>query len=235
MRKTVKFILCILVVGISACSLFATPAQSYSAESAVVQAQREIERLQRIIAGKDKELSETKADLQGQRNANATLQKQIEELKQEIGELKNRLARLDADLKTKNSEAERLREQIKRLEHQLSTGNNAYKCDIDELNKKVEDYKQKCKYYKKAYIAVSIVLYSIVAIILLASLYFALRGAKSKLAKKEKKSCSSSTPVEHSPAKTKEATTKEDELRCPMCGWKYNPGDKVCKNCRTQF
>ena len=128
-----------------------------------------------------------------------------------------------------------MREQIKSLENQLSTGNNAYKCDIDGLNKKVESYKQKCKFYKKAYIAVSIVLYSIVAIILLASSYFALRIVKSKLAKKEKKSCGSSAPAQPSPVKTKEATIKEDELRCPMCGWKYNPGDKVCKNCRTQF
>ena len=101
MRKTVKIFLCILLVGISACSLFAAPAQSSSAETAVVQAKQEIERLQRIIADKDKELSTTRADLQSQRNANATLQKQIEGLKQEIGQLKDCLARLDANLKTK--------------------------------------------------------------------------------------------------------------------------------------
>ena len=25
------------------------------------------------------------------------------------------------------------------------------------------------------------------------------------------------------------------KLKCPRCGWKYNPGDNVCKNCKTIF
>ena len=108
-----------------------------------------------------------------------------------------------------------------------------------DLESKVRRYKDKTEHYKRGYIAVSIVLYSLVALeLLLGILFWVLRLIKNKRKGQSAASCSSAaigekkSPEAHA---SKVVEKNKDDLRCPMCGWRYNPGEKVCKNCRTQF
>ena len=98
--------------------------------------------------------------------------------------------------------------------------------------------KKDFKTYKTKYIVVSIVLYSLVALAALICIISIAHPAASKRAKKKSKSPKGRIEIENDdsrPEMESERSPAEENLRCPLCGWKYKPGEKVCKNCRTQF
>lgn len=247
-----------ILVGLMICGLAAADSTSDKPSSAPGQPQvllPDNAKLKEAIASKDKELAGVKdrltraeADVKRLTEQNKeipVLREKLTRAEAEMKSLVEQKKRLDEQLRTLQNNERALKDQISRLEKEknevasnLSQAKDSHGNLTKDLEGRVRRYKEKYEHYKTAYIAVSIVLYSLVSLeLLLVVLFLIIRIARSK---RKKQPCSVSKPAinekKSSEAHTSNVVEKnKDELRCPMCGWRYNPGEKVCKNCRTQF
>ena len=199
--------------------------------------------LKHEISKLEQELSITKKTNDDFLNKIAKLESENSHHKDKIKEFEANVRRLEAQkinlMNTINSAQEniiQIRKEKDDLEVRFSELINKYSIEKTILEKDKDHYKSKFEYYRKAYKLVLIILFFIVGICVSIILFrvihllfihfsigkhnFIIQDNSSKQIEKEKISNNTKT---------------ENELRCPLCGWKYNPGQKICNNCKTQF
>ena len=200
--------------------------------------QRENESLKNLDASRNKELAHLKEKLEQAEAKVESLVRQKEVLEEQIQTLESK----ERENKERISQLEK---ENKELVKELSCARDSHGDEAKELKGKISRYKTKYEHYKNAYITVSIILYSLVsAEVLLLVSFFVILLIKRHRQPRQQNAISAPTAVP-APAVDDNKTSKttvpavdkknNNELRCPLCGWKYNPGEKVCKNCRTQF
>lgn len=187
--------------------------------------------------------------------------KEIDKLKEEVNQLETEKTHLNDRVKTLETENQKhiaqndkltstisanqatinqLGTEIRDLKDRHSTMTKANNAEYKRFREENERLKEKYTFFKKAYTIVSVVLYSNIAFILV-FLFTKLVHFPSKCEQKKCEQKKDNSTFAISKVSTIEdenslgAKKKETELRCPLCGWKYNPGQKVCKNCNTQF
>ena len=248
-----------ILVGLMVCDLVAADSagDKPSVPGQLQILQQENAKLKEVVASKDKELAEiknrlTSAEAEAKRLADQNnkellaLKGKLTQAEAEAKRLGEKNKNLDEQLRVLQNTVRSLKDQIARLEKEkteaannLSQVRDSHGTLTRDLESKVRRYKDKAEHYKRGYIAVSIVLYSLVALeLLLGILFLVLRLFKNKRKEQSVASCPSQTISEKKSPEahvSKVVEKNEKDLRCPMCGWRYNPGEKVCKNCRTQF
>ena len=165
-------------------------------------------------------------------NQTGLVQKQkgkISELENQLSDSKAEVTRLHVQLKAQ--------EAISRNKLQESTvAKKVVQDENEELKAKIASLQQKYKQYSRLFYGIL----SLFLIVMIAKVVLRIKRSPFKCHE-----MSNTTSMERQPIVSEvdaESSKKEEpfvevakELRCPRCGWKYNPGDKVCKNCKTIF
>lgn len=196
--------------------------------------------------GSDSSLSETDT-FQKLSKENNILKEQLSSLKKEFETAKQTLGKRECEIKSFESqvskskqEIEKFRAKNKELEDNIRSVEETIsqlKADIKKLQEENAEKEGKIKKLIDEHSPIGLHI-----LIFIAILTIGICGAICIISKKHFEKREYHQKEQNSTIKIKEKqgsglveTSKKKELRCPLCGWKYNPGDKVCKNCRTQF
>ena len=173
--------------------------------------------------GSDSSLSETDT-FQKLSKDNNLLKEQLSSLKKEFETAKQTLGKRECEIKSFESQVSKSKQEIEKFRAK----NKELEDNIRSAEETISQLKADIK---KLHI-----------LIFIAILTIGICGAICIISKKHFEKREYHQKEQNSTIKIKEKqgsglveTSEKKELRCPLCGWKYNPGDKVCKNCRTQF
>lgn len=148
-------------------------------------------------------------------------------------------ANLNKELAKINSESKDLRDKLTKLEEKLAKLKQAHDTEEKKYDSRINELKaklDKCdKRYRKACIAFFITLSIIVGTWLFFLAVYSIKTLKQNKHNQAKKTSFLPQSVISKKSMQPKESIADDDLHCPLCGWRHNPEEKVCKNCKTQF
>lgn len=160
----------------------------------------------------------------------------IKELEANVRSLEVQKINLSNIINSAQANVIQLKKEKDDLEARVSEIRNKYSVENTILEKDKDQYKAKYEYYRRAYKVVSIILFLIIGICIFIVLFRVIHSLfKHFSIEKHKFIIQDNTSKQFEKDKISNIKNSENELRCPLCGWKYTPGQKICKNCKTQF
>lgn len=174
--------------------------------------------------GSDSSLSETDT-FQKLSKENNLLKEQLSSLKKEFETAKQTLGKRECEIKSFESQVSKSKQEIEKFRAK----NKELEDNIRFAEETISQLKADIKKLLHILIFIAILTIGICGAICIIS--------KKHFEKREyhQKEQNSTIKIKEKQGSGLVETSEKKELRCPLCGWKYNPGDKVCKNCRTQF
>lgn len=193
----------------------------------------DVSKLEQELLLKNKEIDKLKEKVNQLETEKTHLNDRVKALETEIQKQKAQNNKLASTISANQATINQLRTEIRDLKDTHSAITEANNAENKRFREDNEQLKERYAFFKKAYTIVSIILYSIIAF----SLVFLIARVILFSSKRESKN---STLVKNKLSTIDDVNSQgvektETELRCPLCGWKYDRGQKVCKNCKTQF